>query len=174
MFALDFSYLCKMGKSYVWDPLRKKDVLLTPEEGVRQWFIRRLNEDMHVPMHMMMSESGFRLGEKQFRADIIIYGRDASPVGIVECKRPGVVIDGKVLDQAVRYNMVLSVKYIFITNGNKTYACKKTEKDNGLKFEFVTSLPGYEEMAGGGKTPDKTAETGKMSDKPENVQGIND
>ena len=50
------------GKT-VWDPLRKKEVALTPEEHVRQWFIGMLGSRMHVPMHMMMSETAFRLGE---------------------------------------------------------------------------------------------------------------
>ena len=56
----------------IWDPLRKKDVALTPEERVRQWFIGVLAGEMAVPMHMMMSETGFRLGDKQFRADILV------------------------------------------------------------------------------------------------------
>ena len=62
-------------KTHVWDPLRKKEVALTPEERVRQWCIGVLKEQMKVPEHMMMSEAGFKLGEKQFRADILVYDR---------------------------------------------------------------------------------------------------
>ena len=99
-------------KTVVWDPLRKKEVALTPEERVRQWCIGVLKSQMGVPEHMMMSEAGFKLGEKQFRADILVYDRQARPLVVVECKRPEVEITQEVLDQAVRYNMVLNVKYM--------------------------------------------------------------
>lgn len=126
----------------IWDPLRKREVALTPEEQVRQWFIGVLNKDMQVPVHMMMSEAGFRLGDKQFRADIIVYGRDAQPLAVVECKRPEVELTKDVLDQAVRYNMVLDVKYIIITNGRRTYICQR----KGKRFSFMDSVPVYNEM----------------------------
>ena len=126
----------------IWDPLRKREVALTPEEQVRQWFIGVLNKDMQVPMHMMMSEAGFKLGDKQFRADIIVYGRDAQPLAIAECKRPEVGLNKDVLDQAVRYNMVLDVKYIIITNGRRTYICQRKEE----RFTFMDSFPVYNEM----------------------------
>ena len=117
----------------------------TPEEDVRQWFIIQLQRIMGVPGHMMMSEVGFSLGRKKLRADIVVYGRDASPVAVVECKRPDVALDRDVLDQAVRYNMVLNVRYIFITNGKNTFVCRrKAVKDPG--YEFVGTLPSYDEM----------------------------
>ena len=128
----------------IWDPLRKKEVALTPEEKVRQWFIGVLRDSMKVPEHMMMSEAGFKLGDKQFRADILVYDRQARPLLVVECKRPEVVIDQEVLDQAVRYNMVLNVKYMIITNGTKTYICRKGETGYG----FIDYVPDYEQMLG--------------------------
>jgi hypothetical protein len=97
-------------KLSVWDPLRKKEVALTPEEKVRQWCIGVLRDKMGVPAHLMMSEAGFKLGEKQFRADILVYDRQARPLVVVECKRPEVELTQEVLDQAIRYNMVLDVK----------------------------------------------------------------
>ena len=131
-------------KELIWDPLRKKEVALTPEERVRQWCIGILAGTMKVPMHMMMSEVGFRLGGKQFRADIIIYDRKAQPLAVVECKRPEVVIDQDVLDQAVRYNMVLNVKYMIITNGTRTFICRK----EGNGYSFISDVPDYNEMLG--------------------------
>ena len=127
----------------IWDPLRKKDVTLTPEERVRQWFIGVLSADMKVPLHMMMSEVGFKLGQKQFRADILVYDRTAHPLMIVECKRPQVELTREVLDQAVRYNMVLDVDYIMITNGTGTYVCRRNG-DGG--FTFIDVVPKYNEM----------------------------
>ena len=130
-------------KKTVLDPLRRKEVALTPEEEVRQWCIRELlHGQMKVPMHMMMSETGFRLGGKQFRADILIYDRDTEPLAVVECKRPETAIDRNVLEQAIRYNMVLSVKFIIITNGIRTYIFKKG-KDG---YSPLRSAPVFEEM----------------------------
>jgi type I site-specific restriction endonuclease len=126
----------------IWDPLRKKEVTLTPEERVRQWFIGVLSADMKVPLHMMMSEVGFKLGQKQFRADILVYDRSAKPLMVVECKRPEVELTEDVLDQAIRYNMVLNVKYIVITNGSRTFICFKDSSG----YRFVQTVPDYNEM----------------------------
>lgn len=126
----------------IWDPLRKKEVALTPEEQVRQWCIRVLAEKMQVPMHLMMSEAGFRLGGKQLRADILVYDRNARPLMVVECKRPEITLTQEVLDQAIRYNIVLDVRYMIITNGTRTFICKK--KDEG--FVFIDNVPTYNEM----------------------------
>ena len=126
----------------IWDPLRKKEVALTPEERVRQWCIGVLNTSLGVPMHMMMSEAGFKLGGKQFRADILVYDRVARPLAVVECKRPEVELTQEVLDQAVRYNMVLNVKYMIITNGTLTYVFRREDG----RFTAVSTLPRYEEM----------------------------
>jgi len=135
-----------MDRKTIWDPLRKKTVALTPEEEVRQWFIGVLNGTMQVPLHLMRSEVSLKLGIKQFRADILIYDRKACPAAVVECKRPEVNLDGNVLDQAIRYNMVLNIKYIMITNGTKTYICKA--KGDGSGYEFVDKMPKYDEIIG--------------------------
>ncbi len=137
-----------MERKTVWDPLRKREVALTPEEDVRQWFIVQLKELMGVPLYMMMSEVNVRIGEKRLRADIVVYGRNARPVAVVECKRPDTVLDGKVLDQAIRYNMVLNVKYIIITNGKSTRICRRKDSPGQAGYEFVTGIPRYEEMNG--------------------------
>ena len=126
----------------IWDPLRKKEVALTPEERVRQWFIGILSTRMGVPLHMMMSEAGFKLGGKQFRADIVVYDRSVSPLIVVECKRPEVDLTQEVLDQAVRYNMVLDVKYIVITNGRQTFMLQK----NHTGYSPLERMPEYSEM----------------------------
>ena len=93
-------------------------------------------------MHLMMSEVGFCLGGKRYRADVLVYDRKAHPLMIVECKRPEVEIDGAVLDQALRYNMALDVRYLMITNGNRTFVCRK----DGDKAVFLNDLPSYSEM----------------------------
>ena len=126
----------------IWDPLRKKDVALTPEERVRQWCIEGLSQNMGVPMHLMMSEVAFSLGDKLFRADILVYDRKAQPLAVVECKRPEVELTREVLDQAIRYNMVLNVEYMIITNRTRTVILKKNEGGYG----FIDYVPKYSEM----------------------------
>lgn len=130
----------------VFDPLRRKEVALTPEEEVRQWCIKVLSTELGVPMHMMMSEAGFRLGDKQLRADILVYDRQARPLAVVECKRPDVALGREVLDQAVRYNMVLNVRYMIITNGRQTFACRRTDEDGQVRYVFIDKVPSYNEM----------------------------
>ena len=130
------------GRNTIWDPLRKREVALTPEERVRQWCIHILKDRMKIPEHMMMSEAGFRLGEKQFRADVLVYDRKARPLMIVECKRPETELSKEVLDQALRYNMVLNVSYIMITNGNSTFIAERN--DGG--YSFIDYVPEYEKM----------------------------
>ena len=132
-----------MQSDYIWDPLRKKSVRNTPEEAVRQWFISAvLHEGMGVPEHMMGSEVALTHAGKQYRADIVVWNRSARPLMIVECKRPEVTLDQEVVDQAIRYNKELDVKYIVITNGVKTFMFERV--DDG--FEFVQKAPQWSEI----------------------------
>ncbi len=127
----------------VYDPLRRKEVALTPEERVRQWFIGVLKEEMGVPMHMMMSEVSLTLPSgKPQRADLVVWNRDGNPLVIVECKRPDVTVDGKVTAQALRYNNVLNVRYIIVTSGVATYVFEKA----GDRFEPRKALPEWSAM----------------------------
>ncbi len=126
----------------IFDPLRKKEVSLTPEEKVRQWFIRFLHEEMQVPYSMMNSEVAFTLGEKKMRADIVVFARDLHPMMVVECKRPDIALTGDVADQIVRYNYVLDVPFIVATNGQNTYICRRNEDG----CEFLSQAPSFPQM----------------------------
>lgn len=125
-----------------WDPLRKKNVAATPEEQVRQWFITQLRDVAGVPVHLMMSEAGFRFGGKQYRADILVYDRNATPLAVVECKRPDVELSAKVIEQAMRYNIVLNVAWIILTNGSRTLVWRRS----GDAFEPCAQFPDYTTM----------------------------
>ena len=84
---------------------------------------------------------------KQWRADLVIYGKGACPIGIVECKRPDVELGKEVLEQALRYNLVLGVPFLFLTNGRSTFVCRKKEQEGmDLSYELLSSFPLYEEM----------------------------
>lgn len=135
-----------MNGQTIWDSLRKKNVSLTPEERVRQWFISYLNMELKVPLHLMMSEVAFSFGDKRYRADIIIYDRKAAPLAVVECKRPEVRIDREVAQQVIRYNMSLNIRYIFITNGKTSFVFARSA-DSSV-FTPLTAAPSYDEMVG--------------------------
>ncbi len=135
-------YLCSMDK--VRDPLRKKEVALTPEESVRQWFIGLLHESQGVPMHQMMSEVQLACpGGKTYRADIVIYGHGGIPAAIVECKRPEVQLDAEVLEQALRYGSLLGVKCLILTSGHSTLVALR----EGASWKRSDHIPTYEELA---------------------------
>ncbi len=125
-----------------FDPLRRKWVAATPEERVRQWFIGILSDKGMVPAHMMMSEVPMRYGQKSWRADIVIYSSDGTPLAVVECKRPDVAISEAVAEQALRYTAVQNVKFIFLTNGKETYIYRR----NGSVFEPANTFPTYQRM----------------------------
>ena len=131
----------------IYDPLRRKEVALTPEEEVRQWFITDvLHRGMGVPLHMMRSEVALDgPGGKSLRADIVVYGRgELAPRLIVECKRPDVVLDADVVDQAIRYHRVLGgVRWIVVTNGHKSFFF---ERQGGEEFRFLPVAPKWEDM----------------------------
>ena len=126
----------------IFDPLRRKWVAATPEERVRQWFIGILSDKGMVPAHLMMSEVSMKYGQKNWRADIVVYASDGSPLAVVECKRPDVPISEAVAEQALRYTSVQEVKYIFLTNGKETYVYKR----NGGGFEPANTFPTYQQM----------------------------
>lgn len=128
----------------IWDPLRRKEVALTPEEQVRNWFIGVLRDNAGVPLHMMGSEVPLEFGQKKYRADLVVYDRALRPLAVVECKRPEVELSAEVLRQALRYNAVLDVRFVFVTNGKNTYLyARKGDTD---PFEALRALPKYEEM----------------------------
>ena len=131
-----------MAGEHVWDPLRRKEVALTPEERVRQWFIAVLRDELGVPPYEMMSEATLSYGGKAWRADIVVYRRNMSPAMVVECKRPDVELTREVLEQALRYNLVLDVNWIVITNGKKTLVFARNLND----FTRMDRLPVYGEI----------------------------
>ena len=128
--------------STLYDPLRRKQVADTPEERVRQWLIGELAGTFGVPMHLMISEAGLTGGTKRFRADIVVWDRNGQPLAVVECKRPDVPLTPAVARQAMRYDSVLSVAWIILSNGNSTLVFRRTD---GV-FTPYPSVPQYDTM----------------------------
>lgn len=126
----------------VFDPLRRKWVVLTPEEWVRQHFARYLTTALGVPPTFVANEVGVRLNGRQRRCDTVIYRRNLEPLCIVEYKRPTVSITAAVFDQIARYNMVLGCPWLMVSNGLRHFACRF----DGTKYTFLPELPTYEQM----------------------------
>ena len=128
----------------VYDVLRQKWLLVTPEEWVRQHFVHFLMSHMGVPRGMIANEMGIRLNDMSRRCDTVVFDRSLKPFMIIEYKAPGVRIDRKVIDQIMRYNIVLKVPYLVVSNGLHHY-CIKVDAEEG-KCELLTRLPRYEEL----------------------------
>jgi len=138
----DFRYRTEDGISKVLDVYRKRFVVLTPEEEVRQRFARYLVEEKGYPAALILTEYALTLNKMSRRCDILVHKPAGSPAVLVECKAPEVKITQAVFDQAARYNLVFKVKYLMVTNGLKHYCCEidfETEK-----VSFLKEIPAYE------------------------------
>lgn len=126
----------------IYDPLRRKYVFLTPEEWVRQHFVNYLITVKNYPASLMVNEAGIKLNSMTRRCDTVVYNKLLEPLMIIEYKESKINITQKVFDQVVRYNNVLKVKYITVTNGINHYCCKINYENQ--TFEYLTEIPNYE------------------------------
>ena len=126
------------GKEIILDLLRKKWLLLTPEEWVRQNFIQALIQIYKYPASLIAVEKEIMLGEMKKRFDILVYDKVHKPWMMIECKAASVELNEKVFDQVLRYNQAVPVSFLIITNGNATYGWQK----KGNELVEINSLPG--------------------------------
>lgn len=134
----------KDGKQVVFDVLRKKYVTLTPEEWVRQNFIHYLLEHKNYPKGLLANEIQLELNGTNKRCDSVLFNRNLKAILIIEYKAPNIKITQKVFDQITRYNMVLKVDYLIVSNGINHYCCKiNYEKKT---YTFLPDIPSYEEL----------------------------
>jgi hypothetical protein len=126
------------GRELLFDRLRKKWVVLTPEEWVRQNFIRYLTETLAYPLSLIAVEKEFRLGELKKRFDILVYNNQHEPWMMVECKAMDIELNESVLQQLLRYHISLPVEYLVITNGKHCYGFRKS---NGQLLEIEVLPP---------------------------------
>jgi predicted type IV restriction endonuclease len=134
----------KDGKKYIFDILRHKFVKITPEEWVRQHFIHYLIEHKHYPLSLLANEVEIELNKTKKRCDSVLYKRDLSAQMIIEYKAPDINIAQKVFDQIARYNMVLRVDYLIVSNGMKHYCCKIDYENRS--YSFLSEIPDYEQL----------------------------
>ena len=123
---IDFKIKVEGNKETIFDEVRKKWVILTPEEWVRQNIIQYLLYIVKYPAALFSIEKEIKLGELKKRCDIIIY-RDTSPWMIIECKEPTVVLNQSTMSQILRYHLALPVPFLFLTNGIHNFLFEKKE-----------------------------------------------
>ncbi len=131
----------KAGKPFIWDPVRRKFVALTPEEWVRQHFVNYLITEKNYPQELLANEVAVKLNGMSKRCDTVAYDRFLAPLMIAEYKAPHIEITGAVFNQIVRYNMVLRVKYLTVSNGIRHFCCKINYEKR--IYTFLEDIPEY-------------------------------
>lgn len=129
----------ELEKDYVFDEIRKKWIICTPEEWVRQNIIWYLVEELNYPRSLIAVEKRIQFNNINKRFDIVIYDKLLKPWMLVECKSPNVNIDQSVLFQTLTYHSVLNCQYWLMTNGNTTF-CANYEPPN---IEWLPTIPEY-------------------------------
>ena len=127
------------NKRYVFDQIRKKFVILTPEEWVRQHVLQYLLNDKKVPKSWISVEKQFTLAGLKKRFDVIVFLGDGSVQLLVECKAPSITISQETFDQIARYNMNFNAQFMMITNGLNHYYCNFDYENQ--QYLFCEDLP---------------------------------
>lgn len=148
---LNFPYLPQRirrveGVDQVFDDIRKKWVVLTPEEWVRQHLIEYLIRDRNCPPGLISVEKGLEYNGMKRRYDLVVFARNTRPILLVECKAPEIKVTEDVFDQAARYNMTLQVPFLMITNGLSHFCCHINLQERS--YSFLKEIPHFEEMSG--------------------------
>lgn len=128
----------------VFDPFRKKNVKLTPEEWVRQNFLLFLSLEKGFPKGLLSVEMGLTLNNLMRRCDVVAFDSIGKARLIVECKAPKVKISQKTFDQIAAYNLKLQVDYLIVTNGINHYCCHMDYKNN--TYVFLEDIPNYRDV----------------------------
>ncbi|MDB4903784.1 MAG: hypothetical protein JWQ63_3065 [Mucilaginibacter sp.] len=132
------------GQLILFDMIRKKNIVITPEEWVRQHFVQYLINQKHYPKTLIRLEGGHKLNGMAKRSDIVVYNSAGEKVLLVECKAPSVPIDQKTFDQVARYNMVHKVNLMAVSNGLDHYYCRIDFENQG--YQFIEELPDYRDI----------------------------
>jgi len=129
------------NKVYVFDVLRKKNLLLTPEEWVRQHWIHCLHLQMSYPLSLMKTEGGLVMNDLQKRSDLVIYNNQGEKILLAEFKAPSIKITSSTFEQISNYNTVHKIPLLLVSNGIDHYFCK-VDFSTGT-YEFISDLPFY-------------------------------
>lgn len=128
-------------KLCIWDIIRKKYIVLTPEEWVRQHFVHHLINEHNYPKNLIKLESSLSYNQLLKRTDIQVFDRDGSLFMIVECKAPYIKLSEAVFAQAAQYNKILKAQYLTISNGMIFHCCKTDWELQ--QMDFMETLPTF-------------------------------
>ena len=128
----------------IFDIVRKKWLILQPEEWVRQLMVSYLSIELHFPLNHFSIEKGVSKGLKKGRWDVLIFDYSMKPFLLIECKSPNISLTEDVIFQASVYNIELKAPFIAVTNGSKT-SCLMIDKENN-GYTFLTGFPSYPNM----------------------------
>jgi hypothetical protein len=129
------------GQLTMFDVIRKRNIIITPEEWVRQHFVQYLIHQKKYPKSLIKLEGGHKLHGKAKRSDIVVFNSAGEKILLVECKAPSVAIDQNTFDQVARYNMVHKVNLLAVTNGLQHFYC--SIDFNTSTYKFMEELPEY-------------------------------
>ncbi|MFA6360613.1 MAG: type I restriction enzyme HsdR N-terminal domain-containing protein [Dysgonamonadaceae bacterium] len=129
------------GEVYIFDQIRRKYLFLSPEEWVRQSFLNYLINHKEYPHSLMKNEAIIKLNNMTRRCDTVVYNNLLEPLVIIEYKRPDIKIEQSVFDQIVRYNTVLKVDYLIVSNGMQHFCCKMNYANQS--YIFLEEIPEY-------------------------------
>jgi len=125
----------------IFDELRKKNIVLTPEEWVRQHFVKYLIHEKNYPISLIAIEKQLTINNLKKRTDILIFSKTGTPHIIVECKAPHIKITQDTFDQIARYNLKLNADFLIVTNGLEHYYCKLDVINES--YIFLPEIPSY-------------------------------
>jgi len=137
----NFRIKTEESKIFIFDNIRKKFVVLTPEEWVRQNFIQYLKSEKKYPVALMAVEKKVVVNGNQRRFDLLVYSKAGQAFLIAEFKAPNIRITQEVFDQVVRYNMALKVKNVVVSNGMQHFACEIDYAKNS--YSYLKEIPAY-------------------------------
>mgnify|MGYP000557233696 CR=1 FL=1 len=129
------------NKTHIFDVIRKKFVVLQPEEWVRQHVVSYLTENKHYPISHINVEKQLSINSLKKRYDVVVFNSDGTIEILVECKAPEIKIDQTTFDQIARYNMNLKANYLMVTNGLEHFFCKMNLQEE--KYTFLRDIPDF-------------------------------
>ncbi|HMV08992.1 MAG TPA: type I restriction enzyme HsdR N-terminal domain-containing protein [Cyclobacteriaceae bacterium] len=139
--GFDYQVSKAEGKIWIFDIIRKKRVVLTPEEWVRQHIIHFFINQLNYPKSLIKIESGLTYNRLQKRSDVVVHNREGKPWLLMECKAPDLQLNQNTILQAAVYNQNIRAKYIAVSNGMK-HVCYEV-RDNVSETELLKSFPEY-------------------------------
>lgn len=140
---VEWSLKKEEGKVLIFDVIRKKYIVLTPEEWVRQHFVHFLISQLNYPRSLFRIEGALAYNRMQKRSDILVRNREGKPWMLIECKAPNIKLTQKAFNQVSVYNMTIGAKYLAVTNGMVHFCCEAAAP--GSEPRFLSDFPAFGE-----------------------------